>query len=299
MRTFDPKELETNVFHQILLGSVVPRPIALASTVDADGVVNLSPFSFFNCFSANPPILVFSPARRVRNNTTKHTLENILETKQVVINIVNYPMVEQTSLSSVEFEKGVNEFVKSGLTPVASERITPPRVKESPVAFECRVNDVITLGDEGGAGHLVICEVLLAHIDETILDSDNRISPHKLDAVARLGGDWYSRVTENSLFKVPKPGTKLSIGFDKLPDSLRNSEVLTGNNLSRLASVEAIPVLSKEENQLLNESLTMFFDERGKFSYRLFHEKIKNLVENAEEDQAWKLLQVVENYINK
>ena len=298
MKTIDPKQLETQVFQQILSGAVVPRPIALASTVDLEGNVNLSPFSFFNCFSSNPPILVFSPARRVRNNTTKHTLENVLETKEVVINIVNYQMVEQTSLSSVEFDQGVDEFKKSGLTPVVSERIKPPRVKESPVAFECRVNEVKALGEEGGAGHLVICEVLLVHIDESVLDDDNRISPFKLDAVARLGGDWYCRTNAQSLFEVPKPGTKSAVGFEALPKSVLQSDILTANNLARLASVEVIPVLTDEEQQSLFNVLDDCINEEGTVSTHLVHEKIKHYIDNANVEMAWKLLLAVE-FFNK
>lgn len=294
MRTFDPKELATHEFHQILLGTVIPRPIALASTVDANGIVNLSPFSFFNCFSANPPILVFSPARRVRNNTTKHTLENILETKEVVINIVNYAMVEQTSLSSVEFDKGIDEFVKSGLTAAQSKLVTPPRVKESPVSFECKVKEVIPLGEQGGAGHLVICEVVLVHVDDAIFDSNNVISPKKLDAVARLGGDWYCRVNEQSLFKVPKPGTKLAVGFEKLPESLLKSEILNGNHLARMASVEAVPALTDEEFADWIRDLNQFLAENGQISIQLLHEKLKYYIEEGSVELAWKLLLAAE-----
>jgi len=299
MKTLDPKQLETAVVQQLLSGAVVPRPIALASTVDTDGNVNLSPFSFFNCFSSNPPILLFSPARRVRNNTTKHTLENVLQTKEVVINIVNYQMVEQTSLSSVEFDQGVDEFRKSGLTPVASERIKPPRVKESPVAFECRVNDVIALGEEGGAGHLVICEVLLIHIDESVLDDNNRISPFKLDAVARLGGDWYCRTNAQSLFEVPKPGTKLAVGFETLPKRVLNSNVLTANNLARLASVEVIPVITDDEQQSIFNILDGCISQEGEVLLQLVDEKVKYYIENANMEMAWKLLLAEESFKEK
>ncbi|MBD0725459.1 flavin reductase [Flavobacterium sp. L1I52] len=294
MRVFNPKELATHDFHQILLGTVIPRPIALASTVDANGIVNLSPFSFFNCFSANPPILVFSPARRVRNNTTKHTLENILETKEVVINIVNYAMVEQTSLSSVEFDKGIDEFVKSGLTAVQSKLVTPPRVKESPVSFECKVKELIPLGEQGGAGHLVICEVVLVHVDDAIFDSNNTISPKKLDVVARLGGDWYCRVNGQSLFKVSKPGTKLAVGFEKLPESLLKSEILNGNHLARMASVEAVPELTDEEFADWIGDLDQFLAENGQISIQLLHEKLKYYIEEGFVELAWKLLLAAE-----
>ncbi|MEO5602076.1 MAG: flavin reductase family protein [Cyclobacteriaceae bacterium] len=246
MRTINPKEVPVAQFHAYLLGAVSPRPIAFASTVDAQGLVNLSPFSFFNCFGVNPPLLIFSPARRGRDNTTKHTYENVLAVPEVVINIVNYAMVQQTSLASTEYPKGVNEFAKAGFTETASTMVKPPRVTEAPVAMECKVLQVIQTGDSGGAGTLVICQVLLMHINEDILDDDGRIDPFKLDAVARLGGDWYCRVQGNSIFKVPRPSEKLGIGFDQLPENIRNSKVLTGNDLGMLANLENIPPLDKD-----------------------------------------------------
>ncbi len=241
MLTINPKEIPVPKMHSYLLGAVIPRPIALASTVDAQGNVNLSPFSFFNVFSANPPVLVFSPARRGRDSTVKHTYENVKATGEVVINIVTYSMVEQVSLASCEYPRGVNEFVKAGLTEEKSQVVRPPRVAESPVSFECKVNQVIELGTGGAAGNLVICEILLMHIQEWILDADGRINPFKLDAVARMGGDLYARIQGDAIFKVPKPNEKLGIGFDALPASVRNSPVLTGNDLAKLANVERIP----------------------------------------------------------
>ena len=240
MKTIDPKAVSTAVLHGYMLGAVTPRPIAFASTIDSAGNVNLSPFSFFNVFSANPPIMIFSPARRGRDNTTKHTYENVLQVKEVVINIVNYDIVQQMSLSSTEYGKGVNEFEKAGLTPLASQTIKPPRVAESPVQFECRVNEVISLGTEGGAGNLVICEVLKMHINEAVLDADGKIDPVKLDAVSRMGGNWYSRAKQG-MFEVPKPLSRLGIGFDQLPEAIRTSKLLTGNDLAMLANVEVLP----------------------------------------------------------
>lgn len=241
MITINPKEIPVSKMQAYLQGAVVPRPIALASTVDEAGHVNLSPFSFFNIFSANPPILVFSPSRRGRDSTTKHTLDNVRQVAEVVINVVTHAMVEQVSLSSCEYPKGVNEFVKAGLTPLPSQRVRPPRVAESPVSFECKVNQVIELGQGGAAGNLVICEVLLMHISETVLDPDGRISPFKLDAVARMGADYYLRAQGDSIFKVPKPNEKLGIGVDELPDRIRRSAVLSGNDLGMLGNVERIP----------------------------------------------------------
>jgi flavin reductase (DIM6/NTAB) family NADH-FMN oxidoreductase RutF len=239
--TIDPKEIHFSKVHGYLLGAVVPRPIAFASTMDSSGNINLSPFSFFNCFGANPPILVFSPARRGRDNTTKDTYENVLEVPEVVINIVNYSMVQQTSLASGEFPKGVNEFVKAGLTQVPSTLVNPPRVGESPVSFECKVLQVIPTGDQGAAGNLVICQVVLMHIKDDILDADGKIDPFKLDAVARMGGDWYCRANGDSLFRLPQPGNKIGIGIDQLPEGIRKSKVLTGNDLGLLGSVQEFP----------------------------------------------------------
>lgn len=240
MKTIDPKAVSTAALHGYMLGAVTPRPIAFASTIDSAGNVNLSPFSFFNVFSANPPIMIFSPARRGRDNTTKHTYENVLQVKEVVINIVNYDIVQQMSLSSTEYGKGVNEFEKAGLTPLTSQTIKPPRVAESPVQFECRVNEVISLGTEGGAGNLVICEVLKMHINEAVLDADGKIDPVKLDAVSRMGGNWYGRAKQG-MFEVPKPLSRLGIGFDQLPEAIRTSKLLTGNDLAMLANVEVLP----------------------------------------------------------
>ena len=205
IKSIDPAELETKEVHKILLSSIAPRPIAFASTIDAKGSVNLSPFSYFNVFSSNPPILIFSPSRRVRDNTTKHTLENAKETKEVVINIVNHSIVEQMSKSSREYDKGVNEFLETGLTQVPSLKVQPPRVLESPISFECKVDNIVSLGDSGGAGQLIIAKVVQIHINKDYLDSEGGIDSEKLDLVARMGGDWYTRVNKNSMFKIPKP----------------------------------------------------------------------------------------------
>lgn len=205
IKSIDPISLETKELHKILLSSIAPRPIAFASTVDSNGNVNLSPFSYFNVFSSNPPILIFSPSRRVRDNTTKHTLENAIETKEVVINVVNFPIVEQMSKSSIEYEKGVNEFIETGLTQVKSLLVKPPRVLESPISFECKVQDIVSLGESGGAGQLIIAKVVQIHIDKKFLDKNGDILSEKLDLVARMGGDWYTRATKESMFKIPKP----------------------------------------------------------------------------------------------
>ena len=244
MKTINPKDISTAELQGYLQGSVGPRPIALASTIDADGNPNLSPFSFFNLFSANPPILVFSPSRRVRDNTCKHTLFNVQATRQVVINVVNYDMVQQTSLSSTEYKDGVNEFVKAGFTMIPSEEVTPFRVKESPVQFECMVQEIIGLGEEGGAGNLVICEVVKMHIDESVLNANGGIDQHKIDLVSRMGGNWYSRANMG-MFEVEKPLTTLGLGVDAIPQEAIESGVFSGNDLGVLGNVEQLPTMER------------------------------------------------------
>jgi flavin reductase (DIM6/NTAB) family NADH-FMN oxidoreductase RutF len=240
MLSIDPKEISTGKLHGYLLGAVAPRPIAFASTIDANGNPNLSPFSFFNVFGSNPPIMIFSPARRVRDNTTKHTLDNVLATKEVVINIVNYDIVQQMSLSSTEYPAGVNEFEKAGFTMLASDKIKPFRVAESPVQFECKVKDVIFTGDEGGAGNIIICEVVKIHISEAVLDENGAIDQHKIDLVARAGGSYYSRARDG-FFEIPKPITTIGIGVDRIASEIKNSTILTGNNLGMLGNVAQLP----------------------------------------------------------
>lgn len=250
MLTLKTSDLSPVELQNYLQYAIAPRPICFASTIDAEGNINLSPFSFFNMFSTNPPICVFSPARRVRDNTTKHTLENVLEVKECVINIVNYDMVQQMSLASTEYAKGINEFDKAGFTMLKSDLVSPPRVAEAPVQFECVVNEVIHLGDQHGAGNLILAEIKLIHINENVLDAEGKIDQHKIDLVARLGGDWYCRVTNENLFKVTKPLARLGIGVDRLPQAVRLSKVLTGNDLGMLGNVEHLP--SDEEIDLIS-----------------------------------------------
>ncbi|HMV08677.1 MAG TPA: flavin reductase family protein [Cyclobacteriaceae bacterium] len=284
MITINPKDLAVPKLQAYLQSAVSPRPIAFVSSIDKSGNVNLSPFSFFNMFSMNPPILVFSPSRRVRDNSEKHTLENIREVDEVVINIVNYNMVQQTSLASCDFPKGVNEFVKSGLTPEASQMVKPPRVKESPVAFECKVKQVIALGDQGGAGNLVLCEVLLMHIRESVVDANGIIDPYKIDAVARMGQNYYCRAQGDNIFVVPKPNEKVGIGYDKLPEHIRNSKVLSGNDLGMLANVESIPSASKptgEEGSVIS---------RGA---EAAHQLAQSYLRAGKIEDAWRVLQAI------
>jgi flavin reductase (DIM6/NTAB) family NADH-FMN oxidoreductase RutF len=287
MLTIDPKELSPMKLQGYLQSAIAPRPIAFASTIDKNGKPNLSPFSFFNIFSSNPPILVFSPARRVRNNTTKHTLINCEETRQVVINVVNFDIVQQMSLSSTEYADGVNEFEKSGLTPVPSEMVKPYRVAESPVQFECKVNQIIALGTEGGAGNMIICEVVKMHINEAVLDADGQIDPMKIDLVSRLGGNWYSRANQG-LFEVEKPLATLGIGVDAIPEFVRESPIFNGNDLGKLGNVEALPT---------NEEITIFvkqnFEVKGVLSADdevKKHQLAKEYIDKNEVLTAWKVL---------
>jgi flavin reductase (DIM6/NTAB) family NADH-FMN oxidoreductase RutF len=245
MLTINTKEVSVAVLHGYLQGSIAPRPIAFASTIDKDGNVNLSPFSFFNVFGTNPPTLIFSPNRRVRDGSQKHTLENVMEHDEVVINMVDFAMVEQMSLASCEYEKGINEFVKGGFTEAASVMVKPPRVKESKAAFECKVKQVIQMSEEGGSPNLVICEVVLAHFSEDILDENGKIDQTKTDWVARLGGDWYVRASGNALFEVAKPSIHKGIGVDGIPDFIKNDDSFSGNDLGRLGNIEKLP--SEEE----------------------------------------------------
>ncbi|MBS1657629.1 MAG: flavin reductase family protein [Bacteroidetes bacterium] len=293
MFTINPKEISTAKLHAYMLSSIAPRPIAFASTVDKDGNPNLSPFSFFNAFGSHPPTLVFSPARRVRDNTVKNTLENVLEVPEVVINVVNYAMVQQASLASVEFPKGVNEFVKAGFTPLASERIRPFRVAESPVQFECKVVEVKPMGMEGGAANLIICEILLMHINENVLDEQQRIDQHKIDLVARLGADWYVRASGGALFEVPKPNLKPAIGIDQLPDHIRNSRVLTGNELGMLGNTEHFPtreeLAAADISQDLEDLKERFSNDAESLEYHK-HLLAKELLEAHQLMKAWKVL---------
>jgi flavin reductase (DIM6/NTAB) family NADH-FMN oxidoreductase RutF len=288
----DPKEVTVSKLHAHLLGAVGPRPIALASTVDAEGRPNLSPFSFFNVFSANPPVLIFSPARRGRDNTTKHTYHNAKETRQVVVNVVSWDIVQQVSLASSEYAEGVNEFVKAGLTPVASEKIKPFRVKESPVQMECVVRDVVELGTEGGAGNLIICEVVLMHISDAVLDENGRIDQHKIDLVGRLGGDWYCRASGNALFQVVKPLTTLGIGVDSIPAEVRNSSVLTGNDLGKLGNAEHLPNETDVNDFKLTELADLFvtFESDAKRLESELHRTAKRYLDSGDVASAWKTL---------
>ncbi len=283
MLSIDPKEIPVPKLHQYLLGAVGPRPIAFASTIDAEGRPNLSPFSFFNVFGSNPPILIFSPARRGRDNTVKHTYNNAKATGEVVINVVNYDIVQQVSLSSTEYDEGVNEFEKAGLTMLKSDLVKPFRVAESPVQFECRINEVVETGTEGGAGNLVICEVLKMHIREDILDEKGYIDQHKIDLVARMGGNWYTRATPG-MFEVPKPLQTLGIGVDAISEEIRNSKVLTGNDLGKLGNVERLPSSEEVKEYCENhEELLSEDDEK-------LHQRARKLLETDETAEAWKIL---------
>ena len=286
-KTINPIDYSTKDLHKILLSSVTPRPIALASTIDTNGVVNLSPFSYFNVFSANPPVLIFSPANRVTDNSKKDTLINISKVKEVVINLVDYNIVEPTSLSSVYFEKNVDEFLKSGLTKMESIKVKPPRVLESPVSYECKVNDVISLGNDGGAGNLIICEVLMIHINEEFLNENGDVDPLKLNLVARMGENYYLDVKKESLFEIKKPVGVNAIGVDSLPNHASESLILSHNDLARLGNIEEIPNIDlinqfKEDNDI--KKIISLADHKEKI--KLLHFRVKEFLNNDDLNSA-------------
>jgi flavin reductase (DIM6/NTAB) family NADH-FMN oxidoreductase RutF len=290
MLTLNLKDIRPADAQNYLQHAIAPRPICFASTIDKAGNVNLSPFSFFNLFSSNPPVVIFSPARRVRDNTTKHSLENVLEVPEVVINIVDFDMVQQTSLASCEFVKGCNEFIKAGFTEEKAILVAPPMVKESKVKLECKVLEVKPLGTEGGAGNLVICEVLCMHIDESILDADNKIDQTKLHHVARLGGDWYAKIDETNLFKVAKPNTQLGIGVDVLPESIRKSSILTGNNLGQLANVHEMPFVDPAFTDDKLKNIIQYFSITPDDMDKELHRYAKELLDAGKVNEAWQVL---------
>jgi flavin reductase (DIM6/NTAB) family NADH-FMN oxidoreductase RutF len=286
----DFSKIGTAEKQQWLNHAVAPRPICFASTIDKEGNVNLSPFSFFNLFSSQPPIVIFSPARRVRDNTTKHTLQNVQEVPECVINIVDYDMVQQASLASCEFPKGVDEFVKAGFTKEAATRVTPPMVKEARIKLECKVNEVKSLGEEGGAGQLVIAEVLCMHVDESILGDDGKIDQRKLHLVARLGGDWYCKVDETNLFKVPKPNTQLGIGVDALPAGIRNSSILTGNHLGMLGNVHELPGINPAFDDAQLKNIIQYFSINPGEMENELHKYAATLLNQGKVAEAWQVL---------
>lgn len=276
--------METPQLHGLLLSAIAPRPIAFVSTVDADGNANLAPFSFFNVFSANPPIAIFSPARRVRGNTTKHTLDNVEATKECVIHVVSYDMLHQMNLASCEFADGVNEFEKAGFTAIASDVVKPFRVKEAPVQLECKVREVIHLGEEGGAGNLVVSEVVRMHVSESVFGEDGNMDPQKLDLVARMGQNWYCRAHGDAVFEVPKPGREVGIGIDSFPTNVKNSTILTGNNLGQLGMVSALPT----------EDEVKAYSTPNNMNLETAHIMAQVLLKEGNAMEAWKVLLSVE-----
>ena len=288
------KDLPPSDVQNYLQHAIAPRPICFASTIDNAGNINLSPFRFFNLFSSNPPIVIFSPARRVRDNSTKHTLQNVLELPEVVINIVDYNMVQQTSLASCEFAKEINEFEKAGFTMQPATLVKPPMVKESKIKLECKIIEVKPLGLEGGAGNLVICEVLVMHIDESILDENNKIDQTKIQHVARLGGDWYCKVDESNLFKVAKPNTQLGIGIDALQAGIRNSIVLSGNQLGQLANVNEIPFIDPAFNDDRLKNIIQYFSINPVDMENELHQYAKELLDAGKVNEAWQVLLATE-----
>lgn len=287
---FELNDLKPAEKQYYLQHAIAPRPICFASTISKEGKVNLSPFSFFNMFSSNPPVVIFSPARRVRNNTIKHTLQNVMEVPEVVINIVTYDMVQQTSLASCEYAAGINEFIKAGFTEEKASRVLPPMVKESKIKLECKVLEVKPLGTEGGAGNLVICEVMVIHIDDSLLNAEKKMDQRKINHVARLGGDWYCKVDENSLFTVPKPNTELGIGIDALPESIRQSKILTGNDLGMLANVTELPVVDPgfDDNNL--KQIIQYFSINPDEMEKETHRYAQKLLQHNKVQEAWQVL---------
>lgn len=292
MLQFDPKELHFSKVHQLLLGAIGPRPIAFASTVDAEGNNNLSPFSFFNVFSANPPLLIFSPARNGRTNTTKNTYDNVKVIPEVVINIVNFDIVEQMSLASSPYPKDVDEFVEAGFTALDSDTIRPKRVGESPVQIECKVTEVKELGTEGGAGNLIFCEVLKIHVREDLIDENGQIDQRKINLVARMGGNFYCHANEHALFEIAKPITTVGVGFTKIPEDIRQSVVLTGNDLGKLAGILEIPDETRVNDYKLMELSDVFMEHEDDAVVleRTLHELAKAHLENNEVEEAWMTL---------
>ena len=290
----DLKDISTPERQNYLQHAVAPRPICFASTIDKEGNVNLSPFSFFNLFSTDPPVVIFSPSRRVRDNTTKHSLQNVLEVPEVVINIVDHDMVQQVSLSSCEYPKGMSEFIKAGLTQQPATIVKPPMVKESKVKMECRVMEIKSLGTSGGAGNLILCEVLRMHIDESILNDKNMIDQRKLHHVARLGGDWYCKVDESNLFIVEKPNVKLGIGVDVLPHHVRNSNILTGNNLGQLGNVHEMPLIDPAFDDAHLKNIIQYYSVNPEEMERELHAYAKKLLDNGKVREAWQVLLNIE-----
>jgi flavin reductase (DIM6/NTAB) family NADH-FMN oxidoreductase RutF len=292
MKHLDPKELSIPELHGYLVGAIGPRPVAFASTIDAEGRPNLSPFSFFNVFGANPPLLIFSPARRGRDNTTKHSYHNVKAVPEVVINVVTYAMVQQTSLASTEYAEGVNEFVKAGFTPIPSDVVRPFRVKESPVQFECRVQQVIETGMGGGAGNLVLCEVVRIHVDEDLLDERGKIDQRKIDLVGRMGGNFYCRAHGDALFELAQPSTQIGVGVDALPPEARNSRILTGNDLGQLGTLLQVPDETLVNEYKLTELSDIFIalKDRPTELEESLHRRAQDLLRAGHLEEAWKTL---------
>ena len=292
MLSIDLTEIGLPKSHHYLLGAVGPRPICFASTIDEKGQPNLAPFSFFNVFSSNPPIAIFSPSKSGRTGKNKDTYNNVKTVKEVVINLVDYNMVEQMSLASSPYAPDVNEFIKSGFTPIKSEKVKPFRVKEAPVQMECEVVEVKELGDQGGAGNLVICKILKMHIANHVLNENQMIDQQKIDLVARMGGDWYCRADKNSMFEITKPITTKGIGFDQMPDEILNSNVLTGNDLGQLGGIEKLPDETSVNDFKLVELSELYIEleDDATALEKALHEKAKEFLAKNELDAAWKTL---------
>lgn len=296
MQTIDPNQIPSQHLHRLLLGAIAPRPIALASTIDKEGNPNLSPFSCFNVFGINPTTLIFSPSRRGKNNTLKDTFLNVKEVPEVVINVVTFDMVQQASLASTEYPRETNEFIKAGLTQIPSVKIKPFRVKESPVQIECKVRQVIETGSGGGAANLIVCEVLLMHLNESIFDENGLIDPDKINLVGRMGGNYYVKASGSAIFTVPKPNDKMSLGIDALPELVRMSRILTGNELARLGSLEdfptAVEIIAFSKSDLVRQMHIKFAGEPEMLLEQV-HIMASALIAKGEVNEAMKLLLAV------
>ena len=290
MLTINLSSLTPAQTQSYLQHAIAPRPICFASTIDKEGNVNLSPFSFFNMFSANPPIVVFSPAKRVRDNSIKHTLENVMEVPEVVINMVDYEMVHQMSLSSCDYPKGTNEFLKAGFTEQKATMVKPPMVKESKIKFECKVNQIIPLGTEGGAGNLVVAEIIVMHLEDSILNAEHKIDNTKIELLGRLGDHWYTRTNAASMFEVEKPNIKLGIGFDQLPEAIRNSKILNGNDLGKLANVNELPVINTSFHDDKLKNIIQYYSINPEDMERELHSYAKELLMQNKVEEAWQIL---------
>ncbi len=302
MRVITPGEVETKDLHQFILGAVAPRPIAFVSTIDDDGIPNIAPYSFFNAFSSNPPVLVFSSNRRVADNTTKDTLHNVELNQELVVNVVNYEIVHQMALASISYPSDIDEFAKSGLTPIPADLVKPFRIKESPAHFECKVSEIITLGNHGGAGHLIICNVLRMHVCESVIDDKNRINPHKMDLVGRMGRSHYVRAQGEAVFDLYQSVMKPALGFDSLPKHILNSNVLSGSDIAKMAGLYKFPDVNELADLMKNnhdlKSVFSSAESSDNILIDNLHRLVKNTIDDGRIEEAFQIAMSYESVLN-